>query len=73
MTGDTRAGCAQVWCQGIVWCTQCLKAEVVWGRIELVSMGKSRTGVVCKRASMQEKKRECLGLGLMRVNGDLGV
>lgn len=56
-----------------MWCTQCLKAEVVWGRIELVSMGKSRTGVVCKRASMQEKKRECLGLGLMRVNGDLGV
>lgn len=33
---------------------------MIWGRIELVSMGESRTGFVCKRASTWEKRSECM-------------
>jgi len=44
---------------------------MIWGRTELVSMGKSRTRFVCKRASMWEKRRDCLGLEMLGVNGAL--
>lgn len=51
------------------WPSRCLRAEVTWGRIELVSMGGSKTGFICKKVSMWEKRSECLALG---VNGALG-
>lgn len=70
--GAVRARHAQVWCQGMVRCTRCSGAEGIWGRIEFVSMGESRMGFVCKRASMWEKRRECLGLGVLGAHGAQG-